>query len=269
MNSRALTISIAGIPVRFFIDRPSLITAISKRYQGYIHSAIKPAVTIGCACRHDGITGTAPDIHKTKQGWRLVRSDFDFLIRGSRGSGSVHASVYSFDAFLRVLYSLLILKKNGVLLHASAVTRKGRAWIFTGRSGAGKTTIARLAHPAPVLNDEIVALVPGNRGAVPQVFGTPFWGEMGSGPPFSRSYPLAAVLLLFKSKKTSCRNIDGGAAVARLLKTVCLFGSEKELAVRALRVCDRLVKRGMVKKLLFEKSALRWEKIEGAEKGVQ
>jgi hypothetical protein len=78
-----------------------------------------------------------------------------------------------------------LLERGGVLLHASSVVSNGRAFAFVGPSGAGKTTMARLAAPRAVLSDEVTALRP--RGSRPgdstrkpafDCFPTPFWGDM-------------------------------------------------------------------------------------------
>src|SRR5262245_52181928 len=49
------------------------------------------------------------------------------------------------EASLRVAFSIALSREGGLLLHSSGVvTDDGRAFVFTGVSGAGKTTIVRL-----------------------------------------------------------------------------------------------------------------------------
>src|SRR6202020_755692 len=83
--------------------------------------------------------------------------------------------------------SYALLERGGLLLHASSVLSKGRAYAFVGPSGAGKTTMARLAAPRPVLSDEVTALRPSASSGAPfDCFPTPFWGDMvreRAGPP--------------------------------------------------------------------------------------
>ena len=45
--------------------------------------------------------------------------------------------------------------KSEFLIHSSAVVRNGGGYLFVGPPGAGKSTIARLSLPDPVLNDEV------------------------------------------------------------------------------------------------------------------
>ncbi len=66
---------------------------------------------------------------------------------------------------LKLLVSLLIVKKGGIPLHCSAVSHeKMGGIIFTGRSGAGKTTAAELlSRSSTVFNDEFNTLIPSGK----------------------------------------------------------------------------------------------------------
>jgi len=90
--------------------------------------------------------------------WVLERGDFRAEWDTERRRGWVRQSPnpYSIDAVLRILHSLVLAREGGFLVHAASAIRNGRAFLFAGVSGAGKTTISRLA-PADVvlLTDEI------------------------------------------------------------------------------------------------------------------
>ncbi len=56
-------------------------------------------------------------------------------------------------------YSVSNIKNvDSVLVHSAGVIYEGRGFLFTGASGTGKTTIARLSREFHVLNDEICLL---------------------------------------------------------------------------------------------------------------
>ena len=59
------------------------------------------------------------------------------------------ANPYSIDAALRIIHSLILARQGGLLVHAASAVRNGKAFLFAGVSGAGKTTISRLAPPTP------------------------------------------------------------------------------------------------------------------------
>jgi hypothetical protein len=59
----------------------------------------------------------------------------------------------SFESFLRILYSSILPDRDGLAIHASSLVRDGKAYLFPGKSEAGKTTIARLSPDADLLTD--------------------------------------------------------------------------------------------------------------------
>ena len=90
--------------------------------------------------------------------WVMERGDFRAECDPVRRRGWVRqsASPYSIDAVLRMLHSLILARDGGFLVHAASAVRNGRAFLFAGVSGAGKTTISRLAPPdVLLLTDEI------------------------------------------------------------------------------------------------------------------
>jgi hypothetical protein len=90
--------------------------------------------------------------------WIMERGDFRAEWDPETKRGWVRTSVnpYSIDGVLRILHSLVLAREGGLLVHGASAVRNGRAFVFAGVSGTGKTTISRLA-PADVtlLTDEI------------------------------------------------------------------------------------------------------------------
>jgi hypothetical protein len=98
--------------------------------------------------------------------WVMERGDFRAEWDPERRQGWVRQSPnpYSIDSVLRILHSLLLAREGGFLVHAASAIRNGRAFLFAGVSGAGKTTISRLAPPDVVLlTDEISYVRPRER----------------------------------------------------------------------------------------------------------
>lgn len=107
-----------------------------------------------------GLMSDAEDARVRLEGgrWVMERGDFRAECDPVRRRGWVRQSVnpYSIDAVLRMLHSLILARDGGFLVHAASAVRNGRAFLFAGVSGAGKTTISRLAPPDVVLlTDEI------------------------------------------------------------------------------------------------------------------
>src|SRR3989339_1561032 len=135
---------------------------------------------------------------------------------------------YAFDTFVRLPYSSLLLKHNGFFLHASGVISRGKGYIFTGISGAGKTTVAEASRKCGVvLSDEIVAVR--KVGKSWKLYGTPFMGLMkGGGTNKSAGSP--KLLFLKQARENALKPIATERAWAKLLRNVILFKPEKKIA---------------------------------------
>jgi len=104
---------------------------------------------------------------------------------------------------------------GGGMLHSSTVADQGRALLFTGPSGAGKTTIARLwkAAGATLLNDERSLVRPADGRFV--AGSSPWHGEHSEVHP--GAYPLEAVLFLRQAPASALIPLRPAEALARLL----------------------------------------------------
>jgi hypothetical protein len=115
-----------------------------------------------------------------------------------------------------LLFQHHIARGGGLVVHACGVAADGRALLFCGRSGAGKTTTARLFrryHPeSQVLSDDRVVLR--RRGAGWQVFGTPWHGSGRFASPGSSR--LAAVVFLEQARSTRLVPLPVVQVAARL-----------------------------------------------------
>lgn len=135
---------------------------------------------------------------------------------------------YALANYLRKLYSGLLPARKGFLLHASGVISRGKGYIFTGVSGAGKTTVAEASKRyGKVLSDEIVAVR--KTGKKWKLYGTPFMGLMkGGGRNKVASNP--RLLFLKQAKNNALKSISTEKAWEKFLRNVILFKPEKKIA---------------------------------------
>ena len=128
-----------------------------------------------------------------------------------------------FENLLRILVAYRLLDIGGVVLHSAGVVRNGAVFLFLGRSGAGKTTVARLslAAGAEVLSDDLNALCPADGaaggGAGCAVVKLPFTGDLGERRAVRPPVPLAALLRLEQDVA------DGLAPLSRAETLACLL----------------------------------------------
>jgi hypothetical protein len=142
------------------------------------------------------------------EGMREGRLHFDASPDGPR-----YALDYPLD---ELLFQHRLAREGAVEVHACAIVWNGRALLFCGRSGAGKSTTARLwrrhARGARILSDDRVVLRPGRAGV--QAHGTPWHGDSGLASPASA--PLGALFFLRRGRATRLENLSEADAAARL-----------------------------------------------------
>ena len=115
-------------------------------------------------------------------------------------------------------FYLELLKHNGFYLHSSAVELEGRAYLFSGPSGMGKSTHTRLwqqifGDAAQVFNDDKPAL----RCLEDRWFayGTPWCGKDGINQ--NKKVPMGGICFLKQAKENRIRRLAHSEALARIM----------------------------------------------------
>ncbi len=118
------------------------------------------------------------------------------------------------DNFIRHILSLLVFEAGGLMLHAAGIAHAGRAFVFLGHSGSGKTTAARHSKDKLVLNDDLIVLRPSSSGWM--VASTPFWNP-SQVKPTNAAAPLARFYRLVQSPQIFTEAMSLAEALAEIL----------------------------------------------------
>lgn len=122
-----------------------------------------------------------------------------------------------------LLMCRLLVSEGVLVVHGATVEFEGMALLFTGHSGAGKSTIAAIAESAGarVLSDDrsIVTV----RGSTPTVWGTPWHGTHRRGSP--EAIPLTAMFLLVQDVDDRSEPMSPARATGELLVRLIHPGS--------------------------------------------
>jgi hypothetical protein len=153
-----------------------------------------------------------------------------------------------------------------LLLHAAGVARQGQGHVFLGPSGAGKTTVARLASGyGQVLCDENVVARLGEAG--PEALSTPFWGL--SAPPelierVRRRAPLRAIFSLQQAPDFSLTPLTPAHAVLAMVESNRIVAEHPARADVWLDAAQRLLAQVPVYRLSFRPTTELWAFLDGA-----
>ena len=258
-----VVVEIGGVPIRLRSGDPAFIRLIQNRYAGYVSSSEHASFEFEVELAPPGTESSDEDLRVTWDSgrWLMDRGDFRAEFNPSTARGRIEQTInpYSLDSVLRIVHTLLLARKGGFLIHASSAIRNGRAFLFSGVSGAGKTTMARLAPPdAALLTDEIsyVTLQDGRYTAV----GTPFFGELARVGENLRA-PIECVYLLSKGPENKIEPVVGGAAVRGLLANILFFARDPEFVKLVFDAAVEFVKLVPIRRLTFVPDSHVWELI--------
>ena len=127
-----------------------------------------------------------------------------------------------------------LLSFNGLMLHSSAVEYEGKAYLFSGPSGMGKSTHTRLwqktfGSSAKVFNDDKPALRRLDDGWF--AYGTPWCGKDDIN--INLKVPLAGICFLKRAETNSIRRLSDIEAVSAVISQTV-----RRFATNGRRKCD-------------------------------
>lgn len=254
------TVEIGGIPILLQTGDENFRSLIEDRYAGFVNASAEPACQLEIDL-HPPARRPPEDVQVSRSGsvWRIQRGDFraEFDARSRRGWVSQSPNPYSLDAVLRIIHSLVLAEEGGFLVHAASGVRHGRAFVFAGISGAGKTTMSQLAPPdATLLTDEISYIRRSGSGY--DAYGTPFAGELARVGKNLRA-PLTALYFLEKGRDNRIVPVSGPRAARALLRNILFFAHDPVLVGRVFEAAIEFVSRVPVAEFVFTPDERAWE----------
>ena len=259
-----LTIEIGGLPIRLRAPNPEFWSLLAARYSNFVRPEARAEMEFDLIAAAPGALSQEERVEvRCEDGrWLLARGDFRAAFDlGSRGGHlACVPNPYSVDTLLRVVHSLLLASADGLLLHASGGIRNGRSFLFTGVSGAGKTTMARLAPPDVRLLTDEISYVRRADGCF-RAYGTPFTGELGIQGE-SICAPLAAIYLIEHAAENGLVPVPEAQAARHLMRHTLFFARDARLAAGVFTTVCELVRRVPVFRLQFQPDPRVWEMIQ-------
>ena len=158
----------------------------------------------------------------------IARTGFEEYFEGSSG------------IFNRIGVENLLLDRKGLLLHASFVEYDGKAILFTGPSGVGKSTQADLWHStlgAEIINGDraVLRCIDGRWFA----FGSSYAGS--SGIYKNKSAPISSIVVLRQAKENRVTTLNHGQALSYVYPEIAVHHWDKDFVERATDLCLDLI----------------------------
>lgn len=194
-------------------------------------------------CKLYRVTG-APDFKVT-----TTQSDIEFERKKSAKENIAEGKpVVNYpDSYLEELavyrkIALKMLDYDTFLFHGSVVSVDGEAYLFTAKSGTGKSTHTKLwrelfGDRAVMVNDDKPLIKVTNDSVT--VFGTPYNGKHGLGN--NISVPLKSVCILERAEENTIHSVTGKEIYPMLLQQVYRPTDSKKL-LKTLSLIDLMIK---------------------------
>jgi hypothetical protein len=276
---REICVDIGGTPILLRTPDGEFRNLLAQRYSGFVSEGrqvqsafdidyLSPELLVDAEkveeeeVQEDASAEPSLRVRHDRGRWHLERGDFRAEWDSANGQGRIALAPtpYGIDAILRVVHSLIQARQGGFLLHGASAIRNGKAFLFSGVSGAGKSTISRLAPAdATLLTDEISYI----RCQGGQYFacGTPFAGELEK-PGENVQAPVQHLFFLAKGEENRIEPIKQTDALRVLLRNILFFADDSELVGKVFRTACEFLERVPVSRLTFFPDKRVWELVQ-------
>jgi hypothetical protein len=256
-------IGIGGIQVRLHCADGEFLDSLGERYAGFLGQSQPPDYEFELMLHPASEVVPDEDVHVHCESgrWCMRRGDFRAEWDPDARAGWIRqtANPYSLDSVLRIVHTLVLAREGGRLMHASSVVRDGRAYLFSGVSGVGKTTISRLAPgDVQLLTDEMSFVRREAEGYF--AYGTPFAGDLAR-PGENIRAPLTTIFLLAQGRENRIDDVSRSEAVRGILANTLFFAQDVELVQAVFAGAVELAAQVPVRRLTFLPDARVWDMI--------
>jgi hypothetical protein len=256
-------IGVGGIHTRLHCADARFLRSLDGKYAGFLGHVERPDYEFEVQLQPDPevVADENVQVYREHGLWCMRRGDFRAEWDPASRSGWIRqtANPYSFDSVLRIVHTLVLAREGGRLMHASSAVRGGRAFLFSGVSGVGKTTMASLAPADVLLLTDEMSFVRKEEGGF-FAYGTPFAGDLAR-PGENMRAPLDTIFLLAQGPENRIEELDMAQAVRGILANTLFFAQDPELVQAVFAGAVELAARVPVRRLTFQPDARVWDLI--------
>ena len=270
----ALTIEFAGSRYRFAGLNPEQVDLVRPRFEALL-------------CRDDAHPDVEVDVHHVPNRAGFMRrpvGPVEYRIALAHGDDTIAVAGIGFTAnidrtplrvqmqtcltdewflgafenLFRVVACYRLFGEGALVMHSAAFTDGVRGFLFCGRSGAGKTTLCRLADELKldILSDELNAVTISEGSFELQAM--PFAGDFGGAPRPHPPYLLTGLLGLAHGAAPSVHRCSKAEAVSRIVASCPYINADSSLVDELTSRAAILIERVPLRILSFAKDTRFW-----------
>jgi len=166
--------------------------------------------------------------------------------------------LYDFEYFLRIVISHALYRKGGFLFHSAGIIRNDRAYLFFGKSGSGKTTVAHHSTGMRILSDDLVGVLPSSDGVV--AYSTPFWNP-GWHHHEKTQAEVAGFYRLIQSTNVTRISLPESIAVSEILSSIPVVPLNEQFCVNLIPTIQEVLSKVGAYYLHFLPDNTFWEAV--------
>jgi hypothetical protein len=162
------------------------------------------------------------------------------------------------EHFLKALFAYMAFHQGGLLFHCAGVLAGRAAYLFTGESGSGKSTVVSLLSHRPALNDDLIVLRPDGREW--RAYGTPFWNVQTTRRSSGQTADgvVVGIYRLVQDQQVYLEPISSAIAVSELMANCPIVNTDPVELPALVSRCRELAQAVKVQRLHFRESPDFW-----------
>ena len=202
------------------------------------------------------------EVDITKDNGTVFYNRGDYVIEVNKIYTTANIKVHDEFALkhaLMNLYSVFIVYHQwGLLIHSSCIREGNKAYLFSGQSGAGKSTVVELSYPRPILSDEATVVKITRSGT--KVYDSPFRSDTVSS--FKEpSIELGGIQLLEQSESIKRFLLEKSESMMNLFDKIFYWANDPIETKKLFVLLRQLISDVPVYRLQFQKNASFWKEI--------
>ena len=246
IHGNNFSINIGEIPFTIFFDNKDFLVENKLTFSNFISQEAEDSINIEVEYvpseklkYETGIESPKIFFDSTKNIYKMYWNSFNGVFNSEQMIGKIScAKHFGLNSFIRIVLTLVLLKNQGFLVHASSLIRNDKGYVFPGKSGAGKTTITRLTPGSILLSDEL-SLIKKINGKF-RVYGTPFWSELSIDGE-NTSISIEDIYFPVQDEKNYVNSIGFSLALEKLLPNVIFYLNDKNLEKKLFNLCIEFI----------------------------